>query len=110
MCAAVVDTNCDPDLVPLPIPGNDDAIRAVNLFCSTVADAVLEGLAQVEKIRTEQDARAGKLSPTATPDQAAAEPSEATKEEPSATESAEEDTAEADEVDAGDELDVEGDE
>jgi small subunit ribosomal protein S2 len=40
---AVVDTNCDPDLVDYPVPGNDDAIRAVKLFCTTIADAVLEG-------------------------------------------------------------------
>ena len=40
---AVCDTNCDPDLVDYPIPGNDDAIRAVKLFCSIIADAVLEG-------------------------------------------------------------------
>ena len=41
---AVVDTNCDPDLVDHVIPGNDDAIRAIRLFASKVADAVLEGL------------------------------------------------------------------
>jgi small subunit ribosomal protein S2 len=40
---AICDTNCDPDLVDYPIPGNDDAIRAVKLFCSIIADAVLEG-------------------------------------------------------------------
>ena len=40
---AIVDTNCDPDEVDLVIPGNDDAIRAVKLLTSTVADAVLEG-------------------------------------------------------------------
>lgn len=40
---AVCDTNCDPDLIDHPIPGNDDAIRAVKLFCSVIADAVLEG-------------------------------------------------------------------
>lgn len=40
---AVCDTNCDPDKVDYPIPGNDDAIRAVKLFCSIIADAVLEG-------------------------------------------------------------------
>ncbi len=39
---AIVDTNCDPDEIDLVIPGNDDAIRAVRLFCSTIADAVLE--------------------------------------------------------------------
>jgi len=41
---AVVDTNCDPEEVDLPIPGNDDAIRAIRLFTSRVADNVLEGL------------------------------------------------------------------
>ncbi len=45
---AVVDTNCDPDHVDYPIPGNDDAIRAIKLFTSRVADSVLEGLAMVE--------------------------------------------------------------
>ena len=45
---AVVDTNCDPDLVDYPIPGNDDAIRAIKLFTSRVADSVLEGVGMVE--------------------------------------------------------------
>ena len=40
---AVVDTNCDPDLVDYVIPGNDDAIRAIQLFASVIADAVIEG-------------------------------------------------------------------
>ena len=40
---AVVDTNCDPDLVDYVIPGNDDAIRAIQLFASLMADAVIEG-------------------------------------------------------------------
>jgi small subunit ribosomal protein S2 len=40
---AIVDTNCDPDEVDYVIPGNDDAIRAVKLIASKVADAVLEG-------------------------------------------------------------------
>ncbi len=40
---AVVDTNCDPDLISYRIPGNDDAIRAIKLFTAAVADAVLEG-------------------------------------------------------------------
>ena len=40
---AVLDTNCDPDLVDYPIPGNDDAIRAVRLFCDTAAQVILEG-------------------------------------------------------------------
>ena len=40
---AVVDTNCDPDLVDYVIPGNDDAIRAGDLMCRVICDAVLEG-------------------------------------------------------------------
>ena len=40
---AIVDTNCDPDDVDYVIPGNDDAIRAVKLIASKIADAVLEG-------------------------------------------------------------------
>lgn len=39
----IVDTNCDPDEVDYPIPGNDDAIRAVKLLTSTIANAVIEG-------------------------------------------------------------------
>jgi small subunit ribosomal protein S2 len=40
---AVVDTNCDPDIIDYVIPGNDDAIRSANLMCRIVADAVVEG-------------------------------------------------------------------
>jgi small subunit ribosomal protein S2 len=40
---AVVDTNCDPDLIDYVIPGNDDAIRSANLMCRIIADAVEEG-------------------------------------------------------------------
>lgn len=40
---AVVDTNCDPDVIDYPIPGNDDAIRAIRLITSKIADACVEG-------------------------------------------------------------------
>lgn len=40
---AIVDTNCDPDPIDLPIPGNDDAIRSIRLICSVLAEAVIEG-------------------------------------------------------------------
>ncbi|MEZ5939102.1 MAG: 30S ribosomal protein S2 [Hyphomonadaceae bacterium] len=43
---AIVDTNCDPDEVDFPIPGNDDASRAIQLYCGLIADAVLDGLAE----------------------------------------------------------------
>ena len=46
---AIVDTNSDPDLVTIPIAGNDDAIRAVRLITRVVSDAVLEGLAAREE-------------------------------------------------------------
>src|SRR2546425_11116881 len=40
---AIVDTNCDPDVVDYVIPGNDDALRAIRLFASKIADSVIEG-------------------------------------------------------------------
>jgi small subunit ribosomal protein S2 len=43
---AIIDTNCDPDEVDFPIPGNDDAARAIQMYCEMIADAVLDGLAQ----------------------------------------------------------------
>src|SRR5258705_9721521 len=39
---AVIDTNCDPDMIDYKVPGNDDAIRAIRLFCSSIADAINE--------------------------------------------------------------------
>ncbi|MEE2033647.1 30S ribosomal protein S2 [Rhodococcus chondri] len=62
---AILDTNCDPDLVDYPIPGNDDAIRSAALLTKVVASAVAEGL----------QARAGKSSDSdAKPEAAGAEP------------------------------------
>ena len=66
---AVVDTNCDPDDVTWPIPGNDDALRAIKLFASKIADAMLEGRA----LASEQDFGAAA---------AAAEQAPAAEEEP----------------------------
>ena len=43
---AVVDTNCDPEDADFPFPGNDDAARAISLYCNLIADAVLDGLAE----------------------------------------------------------------
>ena len=45
---AIVDTNCDPDVIDYPIPGNDDAIRAVRLLTGKIADAVIEGKSEME--------------------------------------------------------------
>ncbi len=52
---AIIDTNCDPDEVDYPIPGNDDAIRAVKLITAKMADAVLEGK-QGEQMNDEAEA------------------------------------------------------
>ena len=60
---AVVDTNCSPEGIDYVIPGNDDALRAVRLFASRIADAVLEG----QQIATE-----GGVAAQAEQDQAAA--------------------------------------
>ena len=46
---APLDTNCDPDVVDFPIPGNDDAIRSVQLFCKEMAEAINEGKALREQ-------------------------------------------------------------
>jgi small subunit ribosomal protein S2 len=58
---AIVDTNCDPDEVDYVIPGNDDALRAIRLFASKIADAVVEG----RSLATEQDFSAEKLEAAA---------------------------------------------
>ena len=50
---ATVDTNCDPDEVDFPIPANDDAIRAVKLLISKLADAVIEGAQDTEAVEAE---------------------------------------------------------
>ena len=48
---AVCDTNADPDLISLPIPGNDDAARSIKLFCGAIADSILEGKAELEAVK-----------------------------------------------------------
>lgn len=52
---AIVDTNCDPDLVDYVIPGNDDALRSIRLFTSHIADAVVEGRQAAEERRLEAE-------------------------------------------------------
>lgn len=52
---AIVDTNCDPDMVDFVIPGNDDALRSIRLFTSRIAEAVLEGLQSAEDKRLEEE-------------------------------------------------------
>ncbi len=52
---ALVDTNCDPEPIDYVIPANDDAIRAIKLLTSKIADAVLEGLAMSDKVAAEEE-------------------------------------------------------
>ncbi|MGF7238087.1 MAG: 30S ribosomal protein S2 [Frankia sp.] len=54
---AILDTNCDPDEVDYPIPGNDDAIRSASILTRVVADAVADGLMSRAGARTEDDAK-----------------------------------------------------
>jgi small subunit ribosomal protein S2 len=61
---AVVDTNCNPEGIDYPIPGNDDAIRAITLFTQIIANAVVEadneiGLEVIESLETEEEAEGG---------------------------------------------------
>jgi small subunit ribosomal protein S2 len=52
----IVDTNCDPDEMDYPIPGNDDAIRAVKLITSTMANAIIEAKQEVpEEVAAEEE-------------------------------------------------------
>jgi small subunit ribosomal protein S2 len=52
---AVVDTNCSPDGIDYPIPGNDDAMRAIQLYAQGIADAVLEGKSSIPEVPTGDD-------------------------------------------------------
>lgn len=64
---AVCDTNCDPDLIDVPVPGNDDAARSIKLFCAAIADAVLEGKAEAEAakqpVQAAENAEEGEKAP-----------------------------------------------
>ncbi len=64
---AIVDTNCDPTGIDYPIPGNDDAIRAVRLITSRVADAINEGRGTLAKEEGEEPAPEGAGEPEMVP-------------------------------------------
>ncbi|MFO1537640.1 MAG: 30S ribosomal protein S2 [Actinomycetota bacterium] len=77
---AVVDTNCDPDVIDFVIPGNDDAIRSANLMCRVIADAVEEGkaIAKARGVRpgTVADAPEPKAPKVLTPEEQVAREAE----------------------------------
>ncbi len=64
---AVVDTNCDPDVIDFVIPGNDDAIRSANLMCRIVGDAVVEGKWLQQRKNARTGAKAADAKPAALP-------------------------------------------
>ena len=66
---AIVDTNCDPDQVSFPIPGNDDAIRSIGLITKLIADAAIEGTseAEAEKAASEDKREVAEEAPVAAP-------------------------------------------
>ncbi|MDQ1458217.1 MAG: small subunit ribosomal protein [Actinomycetota bacterium] len=74
---AVVDTNCDPDIIDYVIPGNDDAIRSAQLMCRVIADAVTEGREIARRrgarpgTRSEETAPAAPVKPQRTPEEQA---------------------------------------
>ena len=97
---AVVDTNCSPEGIDQVIPGNDDALRAIRLFASRIADAILEGQqvategrVAVAEAGDETEVAGESLAPPADPDAEVAEQTsataEATQSEPEAAASAE---------------------
>lgn len=72
---AVCDTNCDPDLIDHPIPGNDDAARAIKLFCQIIADGIIDGRAEFNKAKAAKSVEGAEAEM-----QAAAEADEAAQE------------------------------
>ncbi|KRA70362.1 30S ribosomal protein S2 [Caulobacter sp. Root656] len=98
---AILDTNCDPDGITYPIPGNDDAARALQLYCDLIADAVLDGLAAGQansgvdlgaSVAPIEPTLARELTPEPVAEAAAPEAAEAVE---AAPEAAQEATAEA---------------
>jgi small subunit ribosomal protein S2 len=77
---AVVDTNCDPDNIDYVIPGNDDAIRAIRLMASKLADAVIEGRQAIAK-EAGESMEAAKAAGATAPAEVAAGAAEADSDE-----------------------------
>ena len=88
---ALVDSDCDPDLIDYPIPGNDDAIRSIRLVTSRMASAIIEGqnqrlAMQAEEFDEDEDGELQDLGPSV--DEVIAEMTEATEEAPPPVEAA----------------------
>ena len=84
---AILDTNSDPDGITFPIPGNDDAARALQLYCDLVADSVLDGLAEGQvALGVDIGASEAPVEPTLRRKAAAPEPAPAAVPEPQGAE------------------------
>ena len=83
---ALIDTDCDPDWVDLPIPGNDDGIRSIELILAQLADAVVQGAAYAvaDKEGTEPTAASPAAEGTESEGEATSEESESSSEEQAA--------------------------
>ena len=77
---APLDTNCDPDLIDYPIPGNDDAIRSIQLFCNEIAAAINEGKALAEGGSDEEQSEEEANEETAATEEVATEEETTTEE------------------------------
>lgn len=108
---AVLDSNCDPDNVDFPIPGNDDAARAISLYCDLVAKAALDGIARQQgsagidigaaEEAPVEEVLAADAAPEAPAETAPEAPAEATAEAPQAeAEASAEDAGKSDELTA----------
>lgn len=81
----IADTNCDPELIEYPIPGNDDAIRSIKLFANMVADSYLAGAKDYEhKLRVESDKESDRRAEEEKAERAAAKAAKAAKAEAAA--------------------------
>ena len=76
---AVVDTNCDPDGIDFPVPGNDDAGRAITLYCDLVARAAIDGLERSQQAAGVDIGAAEAPPAEAVPEEAAKPPSRASR-------------------------------
>ncbi len=107
---AMVDTNCDPELVDFPIPANDDAFKSIDLITGNIANAIMEGkkereeeeaIAKAERDRVEAEASEKQKRAKEAAAAKAAKAKEAEKEAAKANEGAEAGSGEAAKVDAG---------
>jgi len=100
---AITDTNCDPDLIDYPIPGNDDAIKATRLLTSRLADAVIEGREGADRASEEEE-----LEETEAEETEVKEEKAETDEEETEAEEGDEEIVDEEEEEVEEEAEVEG--